>query len=273
MIAERAWSGTHPWISANQAFQAGVAGAYLQRVGGDAPVVFVVDLGGASPLSSTSEAFHVIRTQLPAEAIPRTLVYLGAADDLLAGKPTLRPSPSTFDQASLQHWPSVRAVLDEHPIALSMPAFDRGFATSVASHPEWAVAPTLAVLQGPRPPGPYAPAAAVPTALSAVRLALLWAGFLAVLTVIGLGWAAAFVQTGAVERFAAAPAFGIAAVVLVGLVADRLGVHPSGAAAVAIVVVAAALGGVLAAIRLRRDVSPGPSRRPAAGPAAASPPG
>ena len=115
------------------------------------------------------------------------------------------------------------------------------------------------------------PAGPVLLEVAGLRLIRLTRG--RVLTVIGLGWAAAFVQTGAVERFAAAPAFGIAAVVLVGLVADRLGVHPSGAAAVAIVVVAAALGGVLAAIRLRRDVSPGPSRRPAAGPAAASPPG
>ncbi len=252
IVAERAWSGTHPWISPAQAAQAGGAAGYLDRVGGDAPVVFVVDLGGASPLSSTSEAFHVIRSQLAPATIDRTLVYLGSADELLAGRPTVRPEPPTFDQASLQHWPSVRAVLDRHPIVLSMPAFDRGYAADVRSHPEWQVAPALAVVAGPRPTGPFAAPDGVPAVLSGVRLALLWAAFLIVLAVTGAGWSTATVDAGALERLAAAPAFGVASIVLFGLGADRVGIRPSGGGGVAVVAVAAAVGWGLAMLRLVR---------------------
>src|SRR5207244_981862 len=63
-IAYRAWSGGKPWIPTTQYDQAAVAARYLQRAGGDAPVVFIVDLGGAQPVGSTSEAFHVIRTAI-----------------------------------------------------------------------------------------------------------------------------------------------------------------------------------------------------------------
>lgn len=252
VLAERAWSGTHPWIPSKQFAQASVAGGYLREVGGDAPVVFVVDLGGAAPLASTSEAFHVLRTALPPEVMSRTLVYLGSPSDLLAGRPTLRPTPPTFDRASLQHWPSVRAVLDRHPIALLMPAFHRDFARVVAAEPSWRVAPGLAVVQGPRPSGPVEPFASTPGPTSALRLALLAVAFLCLLAVTGGGWTGVLVEAGWIERIAVAPAFGIATLVLGGVIWDRLGLGLDGGAGAALVAAVAVPGWVTFVLTLAR---------------------
>jgi hypothetical protein len=241
-IAYRAWSATHPWISPKQFEQASMAGTYLRRVGGTRPVVFVVDLGGASPLASTSEAFHVIRTGLAPEDIPRTYEYLGTPMSFLAGKPTLRQRPAGFDDASLRLWPSVRSVLDRRPIALMMRAFDRAFAATVAAHPDWLVAPGLAVVQGPRPAGEYPPLQPVPAPLPGPWLAVLWAAFLGTLTIVGAGWAATFVRAGWIERIALAPGFGIGAIVLGGTFADRFGLRLAGVGGVLVVLMVAACG-------------------------------
>jgi hypothetical protein len=250
-IAYRAWSGAHPWIPDKQFSQAGVAGAYLERVGGTAAVVFIVDLHGASPLASTTLAFHVIRTAIAPDDIRRTLEYLGTSENFLAGRPTLRPQPPTFNQASLQHWPSVRAVLDEHPIALLLSTFNRGFAQVADAHPDWRIAPGVLVVQGPRPPGPYPPRVAVPAPLSPGALEALWLAFLAVLALAGGGWAAASVRSG-LAAAALAPAFGIAAIVLAGIVADRLGVRLAGGGGTALIATIAALGWAVFALSVRR---------------------
>ena len=263
VIAYRAWSGTISWIPPKQFEQASVAGRYLQRVSGTTPVVFIVDLGGASPAASTSEAFHVIRTGLAPNDITRTYEFLGRPEDFLAGNPTLRADPA-FNLASLQHWPSVRAILDEHPIALMMRAFVRGFGTEVAAHPEWSVGPDLAVVQGPRPPGPLPPLQAVPQPLGAPALFMLWAAFLAVLALTGGGWASLAVRADPAVRAALMPGFGIAALVLGAVVADRLGVRMEGAGGAIVIAVVAAAGWVafLAMPRAPSRRRPGRRRSP-----------
>jgi hypothetical protein len=257
-IAYRAWSGAHPWIPSKQFSQAGVAGAYLERVGGTGPVVFIVDLHGASPLASTTLAFHAIRTALAPEDIRRTLEYLGTPDNFLAGRPTLRPQPPTFDQASLQHWPSVRAVLDQHPTALLLSAFYRGFPQVAAAHPDWRIAPGVLVVQGSRPSGPYPSRAVVPAPLSGPAVAVLWIAFLAVLSIAGGGWAASAVRSG-LGAAALAPAFGIGGIVMAGIVADRLGVRLTGSGGKGLIGVVAAAGWVVFALTRRRALRAGPA--------------
>jgi hypothetical protein len=281
-LAGRAWTGAHPWLPARQFEQAAAAGRYLERIGGDRPVVFLVDMGGGSPLSSTTLAFHVLRTALPAAELPRTLVYLGDPERYLRGLPTTRPSPATFDQASLRHFPSVRAALPRHPVALMMPAFHRGFGAAVAAHPEWRVGPALAVVSGPRPGGAgtaggtagtaggtagtaggTAGTAGVaeagpglPPAASGARLATLAVAVLAVLAALGGGWAAVLVPARGLDRAALAPALGVAVAALAGVVAGRLGSTGAGPFATALVLGLAAAGWALAvASRVRRHRS------------------
>jgi hypothetical protein len=98
-----------------------------------------------------------------------------------------------------------------------------------------------------------------PTPLSAASLVVLWAAFLAVLVGVGAGWSAAFVRAAWVERLALSPAFGIATLVLGGVLADRAGVRPTGAPGAALVVAIAAAGWGMFAIIGRRTGGSTPS--------------
>jgi hypothetical protein len=267
LLGYRAWYRAHPWMPANQLEQAAEAGEYLESIGGDGPIVLLVDTGGRSPLAATSLSFHVLRAGLPGATVPRTLVYLGEPERFLAGEPTLRAEPRDFDRASLRHWPSVRAVLDQNPIALMTPAFNRNFETAVREHPEWRVSQNLAVVQGPRPPGPIPSPAKPPAPMTPVELALLTAALLGVLGVVGGGWSAALVPAGWLERLAVAPAFGIAMLVLVGVVVGRLGATMDAGTAAFVAASSAAAGWALFAYP---SVLPS-VRRPGSGRAAGGP--
>jgi hypothetical protein len=100
---------------------------------------------------------------------------------------------------------------------------------------------------------------AVPAPPSPLRLAVIAAAFLLLLELVGVGWATASVPAGMLERAALAPAFGVAAVVIAGVVADRLGVPLNGVpAAIVVIVIGAAGWGAAAGAALRRP-APGPS--------------
>ena len=83
-------------------------------------------------------------------------------------------------------------------------------------------------MAGPHPPGPFVPLEAVPGALSAIELAALWFAFLATVGVAGSGWVASFVRTDLPVTLALSPAFGLAAIILGGVIADRAGLRPTG---------------------------------------------
>ena len=253
ICAYRAWSTTHPWILRRQVAQAQVAGEYLLRVGATSPVVFLIDMGGHTPLSSTALAFHVLRSALPAEVVPRTLVYLGRPDRFLERRPTLHASPPDFNRASLRHWPSVQAALAHDVVALMMPAFNRNFRQAARQHPEWLAAPSLAVVSGPRQAVSLAPVAAPAAPMGPLELGSLALAVLCVLTVAGAGWSAGLVPAGWLGRVALSPAFGIASLVVAGIVADRLGVRLAGPVGAWTPVLAAAAGWGLFATRALRE--------------------
>ena len=73
------------------------------------------------------------------------------------------------------------------------------------------------------------------------------------LAVLGSGWSVSLVESDWLERTALAPAFGIAALVVGGVIADRLGLGLTGGPAVGLVVVVAALGwAAVPAVHVRR---------------------
>jgi hypothetical protein len=242
-LAFRAWTPAHPWMPRAQVAQAGEAGRYLEAIGGNRPIVFLVDLGGRTPLSSTSLAFHVIRAGLPPALIPRTLVYLGDAETYARGRQTLRPTPPTFNQASGRHWPSVEAALAKDPIGVLMPSINRGFDQAVRAHPDWRVGPHVAIVGGSPtflrtvPSGPAIPAPVGPLRGAALALVVLFLP-----AAVGLGWSASLGPEGWLERLALAPAFGIGTLVVGGVVAGRLGATMAGAAAAVLITVVAAAG-------------------------------
>lgn len=271
VVAFRGWDEAKPWMLRTEVVQAATTGAYLERAGGDQPVVFVVNQRG-SPLSTTSLAFHVIRSGLPADVIPRTFVYLGDPERLLRGEPTLDRRIPSFDKASRTHFAAVRPLLAEGPIVMVLQAFHHGYRAIVKAHPDWEIAPGVAVVQGPRPTG-IRPAPGLPAPLTGGRMAALAAAFVLALAAAGGGWAFVLVPASNRDRVALAPAIGIAAIVLPGVVAGRLGFGAGSGLVSGAVLVFAAAGWALALALARRGGVSSPGRsRPVPGPRSTSSP-
>jgi hypothetical protein len=86
-----------------------------------------------------------------------------------------------------------------------------------------------------------------------------------VLVITGVGWALALTDLRPLGAIGIAPAFGLVVVGLFGLVADRAGVPPRGPGVWGVLVVAAGLGGLVAA-RMRRNGASEVDAADAAGP-------
>ena len=103
-------------------------------------------------------------------------------------------------------------------------------------------------------------------------LALLSAAVLAILVVAGLGWSIALVPGSLLMGVSLAPSFGIAVLVLAGLIAGRLGIPLHGAPGVGVVIAGASAGWLLALSVIRRRTSrAGPEARSERAPATAAP--
>lgn len=239
-LAYQTWSDHHASMSPEQLGQVTTAGRYLEAVGGTEPVVFVVSRPGLGLQD------HIIRSALPGDQITRALLYLGDTGNLLAGQPTVKGgAKSRFNDASRASWPAVQAVLDREPMILFLSTFN----ASIGPPPEgWSLAPGVWVVRGPQPTVPI-PAAAPIVAPSAPALVGIALAVLSFLVAVGLGWAASLVPTGWLERVAVAPAFGIAALAIVGVVADRLGLRLLGPTGMGVSAFAAGLGWSPLAVR------------------------
>ena len=119
-----------------------------------------------------------------------------------------------------------------------------GFGDAVASHPGWSSNGWMAVVQGP--PAPAQPPRAPPRPSPGALLAW-WASSLAVISLAGAGWAGRFGSGSLSLRMGLAPAVGVAALVLAGLVAERLGIRMGGPGGVLVVLVVTVVGAAAAA--------------------------
>jgi hypothetical protein len=247
------------WLQVGKLEDAATAAQYLDRtrIPAAAPVVFVIDDSGPNPLSYVPEMAYMIRSVLPVNRVEHAYIYVGDPARYLAGEPTLRSSPRTYNANVQRFWPTIRRLLPQHPVALLLADYNPAYDRFVTDHPELVVAPNVVALAGPRPltrlsaaPDPY-------PFHHADEIALLGVGTFVVLLVIGLGWAVALLPAGArsFEALALAPAFGVAAVAVGALITSPLGLRLRTIGGVALLVAMAALGGVAAFRRLRRDGS------------------
>jgi hypothetical protein len=246
------------WLEVHKVQEAATAANYLdaERVPASTPVIFVVDDTGPNPLSYVPEMAYIIRSALPAERIPQSWFYVGNPERFLAGKPTLRDHPATYNVNSNRFWrPLARmlAATTVQPVVLVLKDFNPLFLPVMGKHPEWLVAKQVLALQGPRPARPLA-AATGPRGLRSVpRGLLVGMGTLVVLALVGLGWAIALLprRIRPFEVFALAPAFGIAFLLFAGILVDAVGIRLSGGGGVLAVVLAAAGGAAAALLRGR----------------------
>jgi hypothetical protein len=244
---------------------AAAAEAYLDRarVAQDAPVVFVVDDSGPNPLSFVPEMAYMIRSVLPADRILHAYVYVGDPENYLAGRPTYRPIPRSYNANARRFWPAVQRLLPRRPVALLLASYNQAYRGFVARHPGSLVAPNVAMLAGPRLPAPLGRPSLPTGPRGAIQGGLLGAGTIVVLALIGLGWAVAGLPRTLrpFEVLALSPSVGIAALTAGGIVVDALGFRLRGLPG-ALTPILVATAGVLVAWRVRRH-------RPTAMPATA----
>jgi hypothetical protein len=128
-----------------------------------------------------------------------------------------------------------------------------GFAAVVKAHPGWMTNGWMAVVSGPPPPSDTP---AVPERPPAPSLAAWWASSLAVVAFAGAGWADRFGGGSFGLRMAVAPATGLVALTVAGLLVERLGVRTGGAGGVITIIVVGGAGALAAVMRRRSDDPP-----------------
>jgi hypothetical protein len=245
------------WLDEAKVHDAAAAAAYLDaaRVPEEETVVLIVDDTGPQPTSYVPLMANMIRTVMPPERIPHTYFYMGDVETFLSGEPTIHErSTNYYNRASRYFFRPLERHLAGRPLALILGASYPRFGTYVAEHPESLVAPGVAVVQGPTirapiriPPIPRAPRPPIQLGLMAVAV-------LGVLVLVGLGWALALLPRAApvFALVGLSPSFGIAFLVVAGIVVDAVGLPLSSWGALLTVLLAAAPGWGLAAVQYPR---------------------
>jgi len=250
LVAYRILSVRAPFLSQRALVQTATVADYAVRYTANRPVVLLVmrpSEGGAT-LFGVAPAYRWTAAWLRNGERSGLYVYLGTAPNFLAGKPSVGDDP-LFNETSATLWDSVKGVAAGDPVIVVMKAFTTQFGSFVSSHPGARVAPGVAILNGPLPPGGRMPLARLPDPPRNGTLVALALATLLSLAVAGLGWSASLLPTGWVERVACAPTFGIATLALGGYGADRVGVSLTGGQGVVVALAVAALGWVPLAIR------------------------
>jgi hypothetical protein len=255
------------WLDQGKVQDAATAAAYLAAAGvpTSAPVVFVVDDPGPNPLSFVPEMAYMLRAVLPADRLPHAYIYVGNPDRYLAGRPTYRDHPRTYNANVNRFWPTVRRLLPRHPVALVLSSYNPMYGAEAARRPDLVVAPNVLALSGPKPATPVA-APPIPTGpRGAAQGVLVGLATLVAVTLIGWGWSFALMPRSgrSFQIFALAPALGLAALLAAGILADAVGVRMVGLSGAMIPILAGAAGGAAAVLRRRADGRTADGRRAA----------
>jgi hypothetical protein len=249
------------WLTPDKVNDARLAGAYLEAaaVPEAAPVVFLIDDTGPNPLAYVPEMAYFVRSVLPPERVLHAYFYVGDPENYLAGQPTYRSDPPTYNENVDRFWPAVQRILPDHPVALVLAAYSPFYGRLAADHPESMVARDLLVLVGPPPSRPISLPPSPYRTRGTLELALMGALALAVVTALGLGWAAAMLpeRTRPFELLALSPAFGLGFLIAGGLLGDQVGIRLTGFGGTGVVVVVGVSGLLTGALRVKRRVSGG----------------
>jgi hypothetical protein len=246
--AMRDWRAQHTYVSPDELTDLTYAGRIAAATPAGTPLVFVADDPDVdTALFRLSHGLNVARAAMPPDRAGDVSVFLGSADDLLAGRPTSRGDP-VYDRASADSLAGLpvgaRAIfvvreLDGDPDALStagLTAWQGVLATNVA-------------IPASLPTGNGELVASDPGTIASATIR----AFLLFL-VLGAGWAWWAFGDRARDTAAAlavAPAFGSAALTLVALGLERVGADLDGRGTVAVAcAVAGGVGYALLAVRL-----------------------
>lgn len=261
-VSHGQWSNTRAWMDPAKIEDAAAVARYLDAAGvpSERPVVIVA---GRADRSYVGLMAQMARAGMPADRLDDVYLYYGDAERYVLNLPTDFPRPPGTPDLSAQYLAHLQPVRDQEPVAFVLRSFGpKGYRAWAEAHPETVVGDGAAVVAGPVAPPAWsadAPSSVAPFGLG--RLALTAAGALLALGAAGSGWSRALLGRWLrpAEIVAAAPAVGIAAIVLFGVLLDRAGIRLTGAGGVAAVLLSAAAGWV-AVWALRDRVEAGAAR-------------
>ncbi len=261
--------GPEQWFQQDAYQEARSIDAYVAQLpAGRQVVVGVGPLGSSGPISISLKE-RTVRAGLAPEHQARVWVVPGEPADLLDGRFTRVPS----GEANAHNRPffdeGASALRSGAAIVVPRALGAREFRRAVQQDDARVIAPGVALVRGPTPESPIGappPLRVVPTTEAGVLQAI---ALVVLLGVAGLGWALWFLGTGArpLVVVSVAPTAGAGVLVLVALAATKLGLHVAEAPGVALTVVVATTGFLLAAVGRRRSRRT-PVSEPAAQPAA-----
>jgi MFS family permease len=213
-----------PFMSREDLAVGTLAGRIAATLPPETPLVFVVDDPDRFVTFNATNVANIARATVPPDRADDVFVFVGRLDDLRTGRPTSRGEPEydALSRLSLADLPdgeraifvapewnrSPAAVDDER---LAMWTGTDGVVQSARLRSSVAERRTL-----PAGPDELAPSSAAAITVAAIAvLALLW--------LIGAGWSA-WAFDDRVAAMSAAPAFGVAALTIVALALERVGV-------------------------------------------------
>ncbi|MEA2520490.1 MAG: hypothetical protein QOI81_136, partial [Actinomycetota bacterium] len=221
-------------------------------------LVFIVDSPAGTASFLATRAANVIRAALPPDRAADAYVYVGTAQNFTNDEPTVRGNPE-YDALSRQYLADIHARAGGPAVGFILTAFDGGGAANlppsfsargedvfVAAAPGDGVASTVTAAPPARDP-------LIPSSPGGIILATL--AVVALLALIGGGWAAWAVRN-PLDGWLIAPAFGIAVVVLFGVLLERLGLPLAGWIGPTVVSGAAGGGGYVLAAASRAKSDP-----------------
>jgi len=240
---------SRPFLEPAELRAVAAAGGVAESAPAGTPLVFLVDNRRPTISFLATRAGNVIRAGLPPGLIRDVYVYVGSPRQFLAGRPTLI-GEDEHDALSRLYLRDLRAA-GGRPMAFVLRPFNpAGFREAGIDRTREIIGPGAAVLQ-PFPRGVF-PGYDAPRPAPGWRLVLVGLASLGLLVAVGLGWSVASVG-GGLAGGALAPAFGAGALVLAGVLADRLGLRLGGPGSGAVAAAVGVAGYVLALVRPRRD--------------------
>jgi hypothetical protein len=213
------WREAITYATPQELRAAATAGVLAEDLPAGTPLVFVVDDAQGAAVFRATNAANVVRATVPRDRAGDVIVFVGSVEDLLADRPTPAPGPleTLLSEDSLASIPpGPRAVFVLRPFVASMPADGTDGLTRI-SRDVAAVLPDHAGDDTSVGSRADAVGPSSPTAIAGMTL-----GVLALLSIVGFGWAR-WALGEPVTACALAPAFGAAATILVAIVTERLG--------------------------------------------------
>ena len=241
-----AWARQEPFMSELEVSRVTSANPYAEAAPPGSPLVFSVNGEGGTVSFLATRAANVIRAGMPPDRIRDVYVVVPPPAE---GAPT---SPERQALASLTGQDAEAIETTHGPdggVSFTLAPFDRIDLPSAQQHPAERVATGVFV----RPVTTDAPGPPVeplePSSPGGIALATF--AVLALVTTTGYGWARSATD-GALTAAALAPMFGTAALILLGIALERLGVPLTGAAGPTLVSALACAGGYVAWLLLQR---------------------